>query len=50
MQDFLEAPRDPFSGPRRWLKLPTGEAEARETRERRAFLPRETVLEVLDLS
>jgi hypothetical protein len=50
MQDFLEAPRDPFSRPQRWLKLPSGEAEASETRERRSFAPREMVLEVLDLA
>jgi hypothetical protein len=49
MQDFVDA-RDPFSKPQRWLKLPSGEAEARETRERRAFAPREVVLEVLDLA
>jgi len=50
MQDFLEAPRDPFSKPQRWLKLPTGEAEACETRERRSFAPRDVVHEVLDLA
>ena len=50
MQSFVEAPRDPFSSPQKWLKLPTGEAEALETRERRAFLPREVVHEVLDLA
>jgi hypothetical protein len=49
MQSF-EAPRDPFSSPQKWLKLPTGEAEALDTRERRAFLPREVVLEHLDLA
>jgi hypothetical protein len=50
MQHFLEAPRDPFSSPQRWLKLPTGEAEARETRERRVFSSRDVVHEVLDLA
>ena len=50
MQTFLEAPRDPFSKPQSWLKLPCGQAEARETRERRVFSPRDTVLEVLDLA
>ncbi|MEZ0231102.1 MAG: hypothetical protein ACAI25_20975 [Planctomycetota bacterium] len=50
MQDFVEAPRDPFSKPQRWLKLPCGQAEASETRERRSFAPRDVVLEVLDLA
>jgi hypothetical protein len=50
MQDFLEAPRDPFSKPQRWLKLPSGEAEASDTRERRSFSPRDIVHEVLDLA
>lgn len=50
MQDFVEAPRDPFSAPGRWLKLPGGRAESRATREQRVFLPTDEVLEVLDLS
>lgn len=50
MQDFMEAPKDPFSKPQRWLKLCSSEAEASETRERRAFSPRDIVLEVLDLA
>jgi hypothetical protein len=50
MQDFVAASRDPFGATLRWLKLPTGEAEARATRERRLFLASDVVLEVLDLA
>ncbi len=50
MQDFLEATSGPFTRPQRWLKLDSGDAEARETRERRIFGPRDVVLEVVDLA
>jgi hypothetical protein len=50
MQVFLEAPRDPFSRPTKWVKLPAGVAEASETREKRTFAPFEHVFEVVDLA
>jgi hypothetical protein len=50
MQVFMEEPRDPFSAPLRWQKLPSGLAEAVATRERRLFDPAEQVRELVELS
>ncbi len=50
MQIFVEAPRDPFSRPSRWVKLPGAVAEESETRQRRTFAPYEAVFEVVDLA
>ncbi len=50
MQVFVDEPRDPFSAPLRWQKLPSGVAEALSTRERRTFDPTEQVRELVELS
>ena len=50
MQDFMDLPRDPFSTASHWVKLPTGCAESKGTRERRAFDPLDVVQEVVYLS
>ena len=49
MQDFVDEPRDPFSSPTKWIKLPSGVAECLLTREQRTFGACESVREVVDL-